>query len=295
MNAFVKTQLKKVNTLLENWMKKREQEVIFPSDVELFTDIPYIRDGKRCHMLDIYRPKNASAPLPVIANFHGGGMVLCTKEVNRPFCAELAMRGFLVFCVDYPLVPEANVPQIIGNVSHSMDFVDSLIEQYGGDREHVYQIGDSAGAFLSIFAVAAQKNPLIAQAGGFTPSTLPVKALGLISGMYYTTLPDSTGLFLRKDFYGKDWKHHPMHAYYDPAVPDLAGNLPPCFLVTSAADNLRPYTLKFHKGLTAAKTPCELLDFPINKYLQHDFVVTKPEKEESQQAIDRMTEFLQKY
>lgn len=294
MNTFVKTQLKKVNSMLENWMEKRSKEVVFPADVELVSDIPYLESGNRCHLMDIYRPKHASAPLPVIVNLHGGGMLLCTKEVNRPFCAELAKRGFLVFCLDYPLVPDANVPQILSDVSRGMDVVNSLIERYGGDKTRVYQVGDSAGAFLSVYAVAAQKNTAIAEAGGFTASQLPVKALGLISGMYYTTCIDSVGLFLRKDFYEKDWKRHPMRAYYDPAVPELAGNLPPCFLVTSGADSLRQYSLKFYKGLNAAGTPCQLLDFPRNRSLQHDFVITKPEIEEAQYAIDRITEFLLK-
>lgn len=295
MNTFVKKQLDKVGRMLDNWMERRKNEIEFPADVEEFTNIPYIDSGKRCYMMDIYRPKNAPAPLPVIVDFHGGGMVLCTKDVNRPFCAELAKRGFLVFCVDYPLVPDTDIPGIIADVSRGMDFADTLIEQYGGDRNRIYQVGDSAGAFLSIFAVAAQKNPAIAEAGGFTASHLPVKALGLISGMYYTTLSDSTGMFLRKDFYGKNWRNHPMNRLFDPSVPELAGNLPPCFLVTSGADNLRQYTLKFHKGLTAAGTPCQLLDFPMNKDLPHDFVVTKPEKEEAQHAIDRIAAFLLKY
>lgn len=292
MNPFIKKQLDRVGQMLDSWMERRKTEIEFPADVEEFTDIPYRDSGKRCHMLDIYRPKNATAPLPVIVDFHGGGMVLCTKEVNRSFCAELAKRGFLVFCVDYPLVPDADIPIILGDVSRGMDFVDTLIEQYGGDRNRIYQMGDSAGAFLSIYAVAAQKNPAIAEAGSFTASKLPVKALGLISGMFYTTVNDSNCMFLRKDFYGKDWKHHPMSRFFDPAVQDVAGNLPACFLVTSGADSLRQYTMKFHKGLTAAKTPCELLDFPMNRALGHDFVATTPEKKESQQAIDRIAAFL---
>lgn len=294
MNPFIQKQLKKVGSMLDNWMERRKNEIEFPADVEEFSDIPYLNDGQRCHLLDIYRPKNASAPLPVIVDFHGGGMVLCTKDVNRIFCGELARRGFLVFCVDYPLVPDTDIPGILADVSRGMDFVDTLIEQYGGDRSRIYQVGDSAGAFLSIFAVAAQKNPAIAEAGKFTPSKLPVKALGLISGMFYTTVSDSNCMFLRKDFYGKDWKHHPMSRFFDPAVQDIAGNLPPCFLVTSGADNLRSYTLKFHKGLTAAGTPCELLDFPMDKALGHDFVATTPEKKESQQALNQMVEFLLK-
>lgn len=295
MNSFVTNQLKTVNAMLDRWMAKRAAEVTFPADVEITENIPYIESGKACHRMDIYRPENAARPLPVIVNIHGGGMLLCTKEVNRQFCGELAKRGFLVFCLEYPLVPEKDIPGILSDISRGMDAVNSLIERCGGDRERIYQVGDSAGAFLTVYAVAARHNPDLAAAVPLAPSVLNVKALGLISGMYYTTQMDSVGFFLRKDFYGKDWKAHPMRRFYHPDCPDVAGVLPPCFLVTSKTDNLHGYTVKFQKGLVNAGTPCELLDFPLRKNLQHDFVIVTPEQPDAQLAIDRMREFLLQY
>lgn len=295
MNGYVKGMLKMVNGMLENWMAKRAVEVRFPADVEVISDIPYIDDGRACHKMDIYRPKYASNPLPVVVNLHGGGMLLCTKEVNRPFCGELAKRGFLVFCMEYPLVPEATIPQMLEDASRGMDKVNDLIETYGGDRNRVYQVGDSAGAFLTVYTVAAQRNPELASVIPVTPSALPVKALGLISGMYYTTLNDQVGWFLRKDFYGKRWRRHPMHKFYHPDRPQIAGSLPPCFLVTSKSDNLHGYTKKFRKGLKKAGTSFRLMDFPLLKNLQHDFVIVKPEHPASQQVINEMTEFLLEY
>lgn len=292
VNAFVIRQLKTINTLLENWMARRAKEVQFPDNVELAEDIPYIADNNPCHLMDIYRPKYVTAPLPVIVNLHGGGMLLCTKAVNHPFCAELAKRGFLVFCLEYPLVPEANIPKILRDVARGMDAVDSLLETYGGDRSRVFLVGDSAGAFLSVYEGAAQNNPKLAQAIPLTPTSLPIHGLGLISGMYYTTKPDSVGLFLRKDFYGKDWKHHPMSEFYDPACTGIADCLPPCFLITSKTDNLHNYTRQFYRGLKKAGNPCQLLDFPLFKNLQHDFVIVKPEHPDAQAAIDQLTAFL---
>lgn len=295
MNAFVKNQLKTVNAMLDRWMAKRDKKFVFPNNIELITDIPYMDDGKPCHQMDIYIPREADKPMPVIVNVHGGGMLLCTKEVNRPFCAELAKRGFLVFSLEYPLVPQADIPTIIADISRGMDKVDSLIAQYGGDRNRVYQIGDSAGGFLTVYAAAAQNNPELSSAIPLTPSSLPLRALGLISGMFYTTNSDSVGMFLRKDFYGKHWRKHPMQKFYQADCAGVAGHVPPCILVTSGTDNLHSYSRKFAKGLKKNGTPYELLDFPLWKNLQHDFVIVMPEKAESQQAIDRMVTFLLKY
>ena len=294
MNAFVYHQLQNVNRLLDRWMEKRAGEVRLPGNIQIEEDIPYLADREACHRMDIYRPAGATAPLPVIVNLHGGGMLLCTKTVNRPFCCELAKRGFLVFCLEYPLVPQSDIPGILRDVARGMDKVADLLEYYGGDPERVYLVGDSAGAFISVYEAAAQKNRDLSAAIPVRPSGLKIRALGLISGMYYTTLADTVGFWLRKDFYGKRWRHHPMAPYYKPHKPNVAKHLPPCFLVTSKSDNLHGYTIRFHKGLVKAGIPCTLLDHGLLKNLQHDFVIVKPESGDAQNAIDRMVAFLLK-
>lgn len=295
MNRFVVNQLGSVQRMLERWMKKRATEVIFPETVECVEDIAYLPTGKDCHKMDIYRPKNANGKLPVILNLHGGGLLLCTRRVNRAFCAELAERGFLVFCVDYPLVPDADVPRILSDASAGMDRVRELIEVWNGDPEQAFIVGDSAGAFLGVYALAAQKNEKLAQALNLVPSGLHVKAAAFLSGMFYTTRMDSVGMFLRSDFYGKQWKNHPFRPYADPAVPEVAGAMPPCFLVTAKLDNLRSYTLAFCKGLRKGNVPYRLLDLPAKAELNHDFAIIRPERPEAQRVIDEICAFLRKY
>ena len=295
MNSFVRYQLKKINGLLDRWMMKRAREFQIPASIEIQEDIPYLDDKEPCHRMDMYRSSHFAGPLPVIVNLHGGGMLLCTKAVNRPFCCELAKRGFLVFSLEYPLVPESDIPGILRDVARGMDKVAGLLERYGGDPERVYLVGDSAGAFINVYEAAAQKNRALSAAVPLRPSRLKIQALGLISGMYYTTLADSTGFYLRKDFYGKQWRRHPMAPFYQPHKPEVAGFLPPCYLITSRSDHLHGYTTRFHRGLCRAGTECALLDHALLKNLQHDFVIVKPEAKASQRAIDKMCEFLLKY
>ena len=292
MNRFIRFMLDKTGGMYQNWMDKRVKEAPFPENVEEFRDIPYIDDGAKCHLMDIYRPKAFNGKLPVILDLHGGGLVLCSKEVNRPFCGELAKRGFLVFCVDYPLVPEKTVPEILADVCAGMERVDELLEEYGGDRERVFLVGDSAGAFLSVYAVAAQKDEAIAEAAGVTSSGLPVRGLGLISGMFHTAECDETGFFLRGDFYGKGWRKHSLLPYLKPEREQVAKLMPPTILITSKGDKLRNSTLRFYKGLQKAGVRCKLLDHPIDKRLGHDFVIMYPEMPEAQAALDEMEAFL---
>ena len=292
MNPFVVKQLQSINTILARWMEKRAREYPVPDGIEIIRNIPYIQDDNPCHKMDIFRPAGAPRPLPVVVNLHGGGLVLCTKEVNTQFCCELAKRGFLVFSVDYPLVPEADIPQMLRDVSAGMDQVHSRLYDYGGDPNRVFLVGDSAGAFLSVYATAAKNCPAVASSLNLTPTRLPVHAWGLISGMFYTTSNDNVGLFLKKDFYGKNWRTHPFMAYVHPDRPEIAGNLPPCILITSKSYNLRNYTMKFYRGLQACGNRCDLIDHPRSAGLQHDFLIVSPEHPASQETLDRMTEFL---
>lgn len=294
MNRFVKKQLGMVNALFENWMSRREKEIKLPENVEILEDIPYLNTGRDCHRVDIFRPVSGEN-LPVIVNLHGGGMLLCTRKVNRPFCAELAKRGFLVFCVDYPLVPDRDIPGILSDVSAGMDWVKEKITGYGGDPEKVYLVGDSAGAFIGTYELASQKNGKIADALGMKPTELKINGAAFISGMFYTAKLDSTGAFLRSDFYGKKWRKHPFRPYMDPAVKDVAGNMLPLYLVTAKLDNLRNYTLDFARGLRKAGITHIMRDLPMDKDMNHDFVIIKPESPKSQRIIDEICEFLRQY
>ena len=79
-NKMIAQQTAKKEKLLDNFLKKHEAEYPFPEDVELICDIDYMGDGKPCHFMDIYRPRNYEGKLPVMFNLHGGGFLLGKKR-----------------------------------------------------------------------------------------------------------------------------------------------------------------------------------------------------------------------
>lgn len=277
---------------LEKWVVKHNKRIPFPDSVRVVKDVPYIQDGKACHCMDIYCPKDADGVLPVIVNVHGGGLLMGNKDLNRLLSAQLCEMGFVVFCVDYPLVPEAQIYQLFSDINTAMDAVDGLLDTYGGDREHVYLVGDSAGAYLITYVTAMQKSEAVAEAAGVRPSKLPVKALGLLSGMFYTRKLDSIGVFLTEWIYGKGWRHHPFRPYMNPEHPDIVGNLPPCFLLTAGKDNLRHYTVQFSKALKKNGAECQFVEYPKDQRLGHAFSAIHAEYEESREANKKMAEYL---
>lgn len=160
--------------------KEQEERFTFPEEVEEITDIVYIEDGKKEHRLNVYQPKERTQEkLPVIVNVHGGGMVIGTKEFNRYYCAELVKLGFLVFSVEYPLIPDCMIYDQLESVSRAMDKIQTLIETYQGNAEKIYAVADSGGACLLTYAAAMQNCGALAEAAGVAPTTLPVRALGI--------------------------------------------------------------------------------------------------------------------
>ncbi len=270
---------------------KRYKENLQPyPDIEETRDVAYSNEAAE-HLMDIYRPANTESKLPVIIDVHGGGLSQGFKECNRDFCVGLCRKGFLVFNVDYRLVPEVTTYQQFGDITLAVNTIEAMLDEYGGDASQVYMVGDSAGALLVIYTVAMQKSVSLAVAAYTTPTTLPIKALGLISGMFYTCRADRVGMFLPKALWGRQYKKTSFFEYANPEHPQVIENLPPCYLATSANDELQKYTIDFHKALQANGVPTELDNFPEQPDLSHDFAVYRADLPESQIVIDHMTDF----
>lgn len=274
----------------------RDAGLTFPEGVICSTDIAYADDGSKAHMLDIYRPEDLQEKiLPVIINVHGGGLIIGNKEFNRYFCALLCKKGFLVYSIEYRLIPDCLIYDQIADVFMAMDYIKDRLAADGGDLSHVYMAGDSGGACLITYANAIQNSTNIARAANVTPSGLRINALGLISGMFYTSKFDKIGLFLPKYLYGRDYKKTSFAKYVNPENRELLNSLAPVWLVTSHNDFLRRYTTDFEKALTRAEREHELVAFPKNKKLTHAFSVFEPFLPESSEVIDMMVEYFRKF
>ena len=83
----------------------------------------YAAEGKG-HRLDVYRPESMEEKvLPIVINVHGGGLLLGNKEFNRCFCALLCKKSFLVYSIEYQLVPDCKIFDQFRDVFTAMDFV----------------------------------------------------------------------------------------------------------------------------------------------------------------------------
>ena len=107
------------------------------------------------------------------------------KEANRLFCADMCRRGFVVFCLEYPLVPDVDIFTVFRALTAGIDRAAALAPDFGGDASKLLLCGDSAGAYLCVYLAAMRKNTAMARAAGVPQLSADIAALGLISGMFY--------------------------------------------------------------------------------------------------------------
>lgn len=285
-------QIAKQEKVLEKWLTKHDKENPFPNDkVKISENISYLDDNK-FHLMDIYQPYNNEKILPIIINIHGGGFLLGKKEVNKLYCAELAQKGYIVFCVEYPLSPKAKIIDILNDLIIAINKINEIAIDYNGDNNDLYLTGDSAGAYLCVYLSALKNNPNLNHLLKIKNKIIPtIKGLGLISGMFYTNKFDQIGVFVPKLIYGKNYKKNYNSAYYNIENKEIISYLSPCFLVTNKGDFLRHYSVNFSKKLAKYNIKYKLLNINSKKMLPHAFVAMLPETEEAKIANNEMIEF----
>jgi acetyl esterase len=132
-----------------------DQAVVAHVDVK--QDIVYAKPGVKSLKYDVFTPKGAKAPLPIVVLIHGGGWVTNDENIMRGLARELTRGGqFVVASIDYRWAGKADgdatsntmahlVEDVFGAIAHIMEHA----PEYGGDAERIVLTGDSAGGHLA--------------------------------------------------------------------------------------------------------------------------------------------------
>ena len=253
------------------------------------------RSGKEL-LMDIFEPiTEKGTELPVIVNIHGGGLIGGSKNLSVGFCRQLAKRGYLVFSLEYRLIPEIRVYEQFDDVCAGMDCIGRKLVDFDVDFTRIYMVAESAGAYLATYVAAMKKSEALQNEIGYKPTNMVFKAMGLISGMFYTTRNDMLGRFLSHSIYGKDARSIAMAKYTNPEHPEIIYNIPPCYLITSKADMLERYTLDFAGELGNKGIEHYLRHMGSDQKLLHAFPVLNPNLSESERVIDEIVAWFEKH
>lgn len=280
--------------------KARLENQPAPENVEEIIDIPYVDDGHKHHLLDIYRPKGAVGKLPVIMDIHGGGWYYGDKELNKKFCMHLALYGFSVVNISYRLAPEVSYDKQLEDCFSALNFIEKNAEKYNLDLNNIFLVGDSAGGHLASLVVNIMASEKLQQLFN-VKTNVNIKGAGFICPAFDITKASKilgAGILYLRPMFGKGYKKSKFFAHADFTY-NISEKMPPSFVVTSYGDFLRKIVLKGYQKMKEKDIECQLLYFDkptdTGNVLGHVFNVSQPWYKESIEVNKKMTDFFKKF
>jgi acetyl esterase/lipase len=119
-----------------------------PADVVVHRDLAYVPGGHERQKLDLYLPKGAAGPLPVIVWVHGGGWQNGSKANAMPLRLGFVAKGYAVASVGYRLTDAAPFPAQIQDCKAAVRWLRAHAREYGLDPARFAAWGASAGGHL---------------------------------------------------------------------------------------------------------------------------------------------------
>jgi acetyl esterase/lipase len=140
-------------------------------------DVPYGESARQ--RLDVYRPAESAAPLPVVIFFYGGSWQGGEKDLY-PFVADaFTAKGFVTIIPDYRVYPEVKFPVFVDDGARVVRWVHDHAGEIGADPSRIYLMGHSAGAHIAALLVL---DPRYLELAGVERSS--IRAMVGISGPY---------------------------------------------------------------------------------------------------------------
>jgi acetyl esterase/lipase len=116
---------------------------------DVLTNLGYASGGS--HLFDLYKPRTATGPFPLVIWVHGGSWRYLDKSHMDPPRA-LICNGYAVASIDYRLTTEAIFPAQIRDVKAAIRHLRANASMYGVDPNRIAIFGSSAGGHLAALA-----------------------------------------------------------------------------------------------------------------------------------------------
>ncbi len=134
--------------LLFPGMARTQDTGLPPGAAEVQRNIEYAKVGDKSLTLDLYLPKDAVKPMPVVVWVHGGGWRAGSKE-NVGIILPMLPSGIAVASINYRLSQEAVFPAQIYDCKAAVRWVRAHAADYGLNPDKIGAGGDSAGGHLA--------------------------------------------------------------------------------------------------------------------------------------------------
>lgn len=226
--------------------------------------------------IDIFpaTPSGASGLSPVFVFIHGGYWRALSKNESSSMAPAYTQAGAVYVALNYSLAPGATLDVMVDQCRRALAWVYRHIERFGGDANHIYLGGSSAGGHLSGMMLASGWHARC----GLPPDV--VKGALLLSGLYdLTPIP-----------------HTHINAWMQLSTQDAARNSPAqyapaakCPIIVSYGDNetseFKRQSLDYLAQWRAAGCPGELVLVPGLNHFDLVLECGRPESPLAQQMF----------
>lgn len=225
-------------------------------------NVVYLTAGNWNGKLDLYLPRHASGPSPVLVNFHGGGWVTGDKdEIALDVLPYLAM-GFAVVNADYRIARFALAPAAVEDCRCVLRWVVRHATQYGLDTRRLVLAGSSAGAHLALMTALA---PASAGFDRLCPGDEELRVAAVINYFGITDVAELLAPQHRRDFaYGwlGEGPNREQLAHRVSPLTYVTDGMPPVAVLSvhGDADPVVPYqqAVRLHNALDRVGAPNRL-------------------------------------
>lgn len=262
----------------------RLENEVYPAECRTEMDIEY-KHGNNPLKLDIYTPFNCYGAKECFILIHGGAFVYGFKRLDQNFGMRLAIKTNIpVVNVDYTLMPDSDLSQIINEIFAAINFV---CGRYGFKKIHT--VGDSAGGFLAyIVAMATRSRHIRHGLWVFEKPRAIAESAGMICPGIENNPKEFPGYYFEKKPEGKsDQSRLPDYAYDLKLLAERDRDLRVC-VIAGEDDFLLEQNLAFielvpnavfYEGKNDGELKCH-----------HVFPIAHPEWPQSVKAIELLAE-----
>ncbi len=270
------------------------ESVRLPQDVWLKENLSY-GDDPQYHLFDIAYPNEKREKYPVIIQIHGGGWVYGSKDtIYKAYGMALAQQGFAVITCNYRLAPVHTFPSQLLDIDQLLRYIQHNAKLFSLDMNHVFMIGDSAGAHLiSLYPCLRDSSQ---EAIVLMAADVDIKAIALSCGVYdldtFNTskikFPQKTNT-LRSLFGTADYRSSPLYPYASVSKL-MSRKFPDALVISSQSDPLYPQTEQFLQILSNHSIIHQTYIVDRKRKLPHVFN-TRLTYPESVEVLDQIAEF----
>jgi acetyl esterase/lipase len=227
-------------------------------------NVTYHTANNRDNKVDLYLPRGAEGPTPVLMYIHGGGWRAGSKEGNVLRLLPWLEMGWAVVNVQYRLAQVSLAPAAVEDCLCALRWVIRNAEQYNIDAARIVVTGNSAGGHLAL------TTGMIPASAGLDRECPGPEALSVAAIVNWYGITDVGDLLA-----GENEKSYAVR--WTGSLPDrldvarrvsplsyVRGGLPPILTIHGDADPVVPYrhAIRLHEELSTAGVDNQLHTVP---------------------------------